>query len=613
MALNEILSSQGINCAYTNTTNADQELKFSIRRQENILPSNPSNYDCYVSRWYLDSNAIPSFRITADNQSDYYAGIIFKTSFDTFGTVVNFPIIDLYSEKEFIDLINQAVEQSYQYFSGNTNLMAIKTTESVYSESGIIFLGYSSSLSYIQSYYEFTPTSTSGYTNTCNYIRVSFTFSDTLNSSFTYYDNVFEIYLKNMDSGKQVLLTNNLKTSYNQTVFCDWGQYNQEDLPVNASATLPDGSTNYNGKTVKPSKMFSIFKGDKLSGAWRLIIVPMNNQSNTFNYALLIRNFKFYAGQNLSTMSAFPTYAPYLSVDTSSNLQINYTDSWKKSTLSLFVSPKIYSMMGFNASYLTLGASKSIRTDSLSATTVSSLGGYSIPLPVGSYSTSSPQTSWKIYTQPSSTFETFCDIEAILLTTTMNIELEQDILSPIGGNKVLMSFIVDKYSATNYQFNMTGDNRIRFRLTQTQDLTSFEMQFMIKRKNQTPASSLYMMQYNELIPILSNALNVVADNLIPTVDGLKDIGSNSFRYQNVYLSGAVITTSDANHKTNVQDLAVDVSVKLINKLEPKVYNLIGKENVTRYGLIAQTIEKTMYDLGLDGIVHKSVDSAGTRI
>lgn len=476
-----------LNCAYTNSTNEEQELQFSIRRQENILPENPSNYNCYVSRWYLDSNSIPSFRITSDIQSDYYVGVVQKTTKKEYrlASISTLPVIDLYSEKEFIDLINLSIDRSYMYLLGN---MTNQTTEVVFTANNV-HTGYGEISGVpFSTYYQFSPTSTSGYSDTCNYVSINFT----IEYPSTYKEFDYDVYLRNTYSGKQVLVTSCLSGPFSGTTFCDWAQYN-----------LDDDSIDFTAKNVKPTEYFSTFKGDKLSGPWRLIIIPKTTPNETFNYAVHVLNFTFRAGQTKTTISQQPYFSPFITVNPSTNyLELNYTDAWRKSNYSLIVSPKIYSMLGYQASYITVANSI--------GETNTSVSGWNLMLPSGSFSAADPQNSWNVCTQPSNTFETFCDIEAILLTTSMNIVLEQDILAPRGGNKILASFIVDKYSATSYQFNMTGDNKRGFRLTQTDELNSFEMQFMIKRKNQiNPAAKEEVLKlppggYSDVLLIFEN-------------------------------------------------------------------------------------------------------------
>jgi len=125
--------------------------------------------------------------------------------------------------------------------------------------------------------------------------------------------------------------------------------------------------------------------------------------------------------------------------------------------------------------------------------------------------------------------------------------------------------------------------------------------------DETTGVTNYGVNYSEFIPPMITYMQQLPNNLLPSADATTNIGSATLRYENIYLSGGIINTSDATQKENVQDIAVSTACQFITKLEPKLYNMIGNTNMQRYGLLAQDVEKVMYGLGMSGIVHKNVD------
>ena len=60
----------------------------------------------------------------------------------------------------------------------------------------------------------------------------------------------------------------------------------------------------------------------------------------------------------------------------------------------------------------------------------------------------------------------------------------------------------------------------------------------------------------------------------------------------------VINTSDANEKSNINELKKDDMAKLINALRPVEYKFNGRTR-NHYGLIAQEVESAVESLGID--------------
>jgi hypothetical protein len=166
--------------------------------------------------------------------------------------------------------------------------------------------------------------------------------------------------------------------------------------------------------------------------------------------------------------------------------------------------------------------------------------------------------------------------------------IAQDIALQLASAEISDDVIVSSYTKYSYTVDENGE--------------------LVVDPN-VPGVEEYQMSYNDLIAPLVLYSQELPNNLFPTEDAVYDIGSPSLRYNNLYLTGSVITTSDLNQKTNIQQLGIEAATALISKLEPKLYNMIGRENVQRYGLLAQDVEKIMFECGMTGIVHKSSDGS----
>jgi hypothetical protein len=92
--------------------------------------------------------------------------------------------------------------------------------------------------------------------------------------------------------------------------------------------------------------------------------------------------------------------------------------------------------------------------------------------------------------------------------------------------------------------------------------------------------------------------NLVVDgNVIPQTDNARDLGSASFRWDDVYATNGTIQTSDGRLKT-VAETPVP-SVAFLQSLRPVAYRWKdGKDTeVKHYGLIAQEVESSLAHAG----------------
>lgn len=80
----------------------------------------------------------------------------------------------------------------------------------------------------------------------------------------------------------------------------------------------------------------------------------------------------------------------------------------------------------------------------------------------------------------------------------------------------------------------------------------------------------------------------INNSIIPTINGVYDIGSLNYRINNIYLSEGVVNLSDRNKKKDIADS--DLGLDFIKQLRPVKYTL---NNEQRYGFIAQEIESVL--------------------
>lgn len=83
-------------------------------------------------------------------------------------------------------------------------------------------------------------------------------------------------------------------------------------------------------------------------------------------------------------------------------------------------------------------------------------------------------------------------------------------------------------------------------------------------------------------------------------DAQYDIGKSDSRFKNIYASTGVIQTSDANEKNSIYAIDGNLAREIIMGLNPVTYKFNGgTSDRTHYGLIAQDVEKTINELGID--------------
>ena len=111
---------------------------------------------------------------------------------------------------------------------------------------------------------------------------------------------------------------------------------------------------------------------------------------------------------------------------------------------------------------------------------------------------------------------------------------------------------------------------------------------------------------------LTNTANITASaNFIPSKDGLT-LGSSTMPWEEIYsqklLSNITTWTSDSRLKDNIINIDYDFSERLIKGLSPKSYEFKTMQGITRYGFVAQEVEKLLASLGANvnevGIIGK---------
>ena len=81
--------------------------------------------------------------------------------------------------------------------------------------------------------------------------------------------------------------------------------------------------------------------------------------------------------------------------------------------------------------------------------------------------------------------------------------------------------------------------------------------------------------------------------VVPWADDTFDIGTSSYRWDNIYATSGTVSTSDRNEKNTIIDS--DLGLSFINKLKPVSYKFNGRTR-THYGLIAQDVETVLSDI-----------------
>jgi len=465
MAINPTLSNKLINLNFNNDSNNDLDLKLSISRQQNLLDNNSSLYDVFLQRFYIDSSKIDSFRITPDNQADYWVGI---NSLDGTGRVngnptsLNQVFLPTYltnrlrSEQDFLDIFNSSLNQVYSNYLGknrNKNSQFYTAT-------------FSDTVS--------TQTFTMSTITSPNYdVAVDYQFRiDSITVSSNNNIGLFTFILKNNTTGDQVILCKNGTLDMQSLTFADWGNLNYDQRITGIALQSAGLLTN----VVKPDSPFYVIKNKTGNGmgSWSLICYPTcpTSLSSGATYSFTVNGA--FAIQELDVQKPIidSFYPPYLELDQSTQLlQWRYNENFRASSYDIYVSPKIFAMIGFPGTYDTV--------------LTSGAGGFKIRLPsnimfTGPSNTLS-QSNFLTFRQNVSTIQNLCDIEAIQFSTSLSIEYEANETTN-QKYSVLTSFLIDAYSATSYSYNATENNR-RYRLTQSGELTSFDIFVYIKRKN----------------------------------------------------------------------------------------------------------------------------------
>lgn len=121
----------------------------------------------------------------------------------------------------------------------------------------------------------------------------------------------------------------------------------------------------------------------------------------------------------------------------------------------------------------------------------------------------------------------------------------------------------------------------------------------------TVASSRISMNFRTNHEYMTNKnkyiyLNYTCDAMCTQDDAQYDIGKSDSRFKNIYASTGVIQTSDANEKNSIYDIDGNLAREIIMGLKPVTYKFNGgTSDRTHYGLIAQDVEKTINELGID--------------
>lgn len=82
----------------------------------------------------------------------------------------------------------------------------------------------------------------------------------------------------------------------------------------------------------------------------------------------------------------------------------------------------------------------------------------------------------------------------------------------------------------------------------------------------------------------------------PGKDGVQDIGSSGYHWNNGYIDN-VQSTSDKRYKKDITE--TDIGLNFINKLKPVKYKYKNKDDKTHYGIIAQDLKKTINEMNIN--------------
>ena len=137
---------------------------------------------------------------------------------------------------------------------------------------------------------------------------------------------------------------------------------------------------------------------------------------------------------------------------------------------------------------------------------------------------------------------------------------------------------------------------------------------------------LHMMTNGVAQGIFRNG-ELASKNVRPTADNTYDLGSGTYRYNDVYATNGTIQTSDRRNKSDVTDC--DLGLAFITALRPVSYRWTKGRNVadakepdkyvprpgvrSHYGLIAQEVKSALGDKDFAGYVHDvEADAYGLR-
>jgi hypothetical protein len=103
--------------------------------------------------------------------------------------------------------------------------------------------------------------------------------------------------------------------------------------------------------------------------------------------------------------------------------------------------------------------------------------------------------------------------------------------------------------------------------------------------------------------------NTYTRNLLPEGDNTYDLGSSSYRWDDVYATNGTIQTSDRRDKENIKNS--NLGLEFIKKLIPKSFKW-KKKTRTHYGFIAQDVEKILNGEDFAGFIKGENGKYGLR-
>ena len=94
-----------------------------------------------------------------------------------------------------------------------------------------------------------------------------------------------------------------------------------------------------------------------------------------------------------------------------------------------------------------------------------------------------------------------------------------------------------------------------------------------------------------------------SEGVAPRTDDTYDLGTSSYKWDDIYATNDTIQTSDARLKENIQP--VPLGLDFINDLNPVTYKWKKKKedksNYTHYGIIAQEVVEILKKHGIDSL------------